>query len=51
MVTYLHFLGLSVVVLHKNMHDKLERQGKGQQGYMGWVVTQTSEIARISRLS
>lgn len=48
---YLHFLVLSMVASHKNMHNRLERQGKGQQRYMGWVITQTSEIAGISKLS
>lgn len=47
LVRYLHFLVLSMVITHKNIQDKLERQGKGQQGHMGWAITQTSEIAWI----
>lgn len=51
MVRYLHFLVLSMVMPHKNMHDRLERQGNGQQGYTGRVITQASKIAKIIRLT
>lgn len=51
MVRYMYFQVLNMVVPHKNMHDRLETEGKGQLGHRGCIITQTSEIASISRLN